>query len=166
LAADGTSSTSMIDDDFRMGVLDDSCDEKGEDDDDDKGGDDEKDKEKKKKARTTYATHNMPPPPAHEDTIHEDDKHCVHCDEVPCLLDQGLYVSITEFESGLRDADHDEQLSNKQVRYQLYRHATTWIHGYLGRGKRIELPQCVRTEILDLAPESDRSYVGFTNGDC
>lgn len=96
-----------------------------------------------------------------EEEAPADMKPCPYCGDTPCFLDQGLYESLTEFESTLRDADHDEQLANKQVRFQLYRHATNWMHGYLGKGKRIELPQCVRSEILDLAPESNGSYVGF-----
>jgi hypothetical protein len=86
---------------------------------------------------------------------------CPLCQSVPCLLRQGLYDSIVEFEESIRDGDHEGTITNKEVRFRLYRHATMWIHGFLGKGKRIELPQCVRTEILDLAPESDRVYVGF-----
>ena len=86
---------------------------------------------------------------------------CELCQNVPCILQQGLYDSIVEFEESIRDGDHDGTLTNKEVRFRLYRHATAWIHGFLGKGKRVELPQCVRTEIQDLAPESDHQYVGF-----
>jgi hypothetical protein len=86
---------------------------------------------------------------------------CPLCQSVPCLLRQGLYDSIVEFEESICDGDHEGTITNKEVRFRLYRHATMWIHGLLGKGKRIELPQCVRTEIIDLAPESDRVYIGF-----
>ena len=54
-------------------------------------------------------------------------------------------------------------LSNKQIRFILYRFATNWIHGFLlvGKGKRKQLPICVRGEILDFAPQDDHVYVGF-----
>jgi hypothetical protein len=86
---------------------------------------------------------------------------CKFCQNTPCLLEQGLYDSITEFEETLQDGNHDGTLTNKMIRFQLYRHATAWMHGFLGKSRRIEIPQCVRTEILDLAPESDGNYVGF-----
>jgi hypothetical protein len=35
------------------------------------------------------------------------------------------------------------------------------MHGYLSKRRRLEIPQCVRTEILDIAPESNGDYVGF-----
>jgi hypothetical protein len=89
---------------------------------------------------------------------------CPYCDETPCFLYQGLYESITELEEKLREADYEDKLTNKQIRYQLYRHATAFIHGFLGKGKRMEIPKCVRGEILDLAPESDGKYVGFKDG--
>jgi hypothetical protein len=90
---------------------------------------------------------------------------CQFCQCTPCVLTQGLYDSLTDFEDSIRDGDHDGTLTNKMVRFQLYRHATMWLHGYLGKSKRIEIPQCVRTEILDLAPESDGNYVGFWAAD-
>jgi len=38
---------------------------------------------------------------------------------------------------------------------------TGWIHGFLGKGVRIEIPDCVRDEIIALTPEDDHVYVGF-----
>ena len=54
-------------------------------------------------------------------------------------------------------------LSNKQIRFILYRFATNWwICGFLvGKGKQKQLPICVRGEILDFAPKVDHVYVGF-----
>jgi hypothetical protein len=86
---------------------------------------------------------------------------CDLCQNVPCLLRQGLYDSITEYEDQSRQTDSDETLTNKEVWFKLYWHAITWMHGYLGKQRQIEIPQCVRTEILDLAPESSGSYISF-----
>ena len=90
---------------------------------------------------------------------------CKYCQNTPCVLEQGLYDSMTEFEESLRDLDHDGKLLNKEVRFQLYRHVTAWMHGFLGKGRRVEIPQCVRGEILDMAPESDGKYTGFRNAE-
>lgn len=84
---------------------------------------------------------------------------CPHCHFVPCLLDTGLYQVIVDYESELRG--DDSSLTNKEVRFYLYRHVTNWMHGYLGKGKRIKIPTCVRGEILDIAPEPSHEYVGF-----
>ena len=105
---------------------------------------------------------NLPSSPNNDNsTTPEEEVGCPLCYSTPCLLRQGLYDSITEYEDEIRQSDADETLTNKQMRFKLYRHATTWMHGFLGKRRRIEIPQCVRTEILDLAPESNGAYVGF-----
>jgi hypothetical protein len=83
---------------------------------------------------------------------------CKFCDAFPCVLDQGLYTSLNmEYDDRLRDTC----LTNGQIRFYLYRHASSWIHGYLGKGIRRELPQCVRDLIRSLSPDPDGNYVGF-----
>ena len=86
---------------------------------------------------------------------------CSHCQHSPCLLFQGLYLEMVERYESLVDSDVSTEFNNKQIRFILYRFATNWIHGFLGKGKRIKLPVCVRGEILDLAPQADHVYVGF-----
>jgi hypothetical protein len=86
---------------------------------------------------------------------------CKYCEQTPCWLEQGLYDRMVELEEIIRDEAIDQKLNNKQIRFQLYREATTFIHGHLGKGRRIELPCCVRGEILDLAPAPDGQYTGF-----
>lgn len=71
---------------------------------------------------------------------------------------------MVEHEEGLHDSNGETNMTNKQIRFSLYRMATAWIHGFLGKGVRIELPVCVRGEILDMAPESDHVYTGFVEG--
>ena len=68
---------------------------------------------------------------------------------------------LVEAEEVVRDHDIEKKLSNKQVRYALYRGSIEFIHGHLGKGRRIELPICVRGEILDIAPDPDHEYTGF-----
>ncbi len=86
---------------------------------------------------------------------------CPHCERTPCLLYQGLYTLLVEQEEDIYDSNGDTHMTNKQIRFYLYRVATNWIHGVLGKGVRIELPVCVRGEILDMAPEADHVYTGF-----
>ena len=78
---------------------------------------------------------------------------CPHCLNSPCLLDQGLYRSIVDhYKAGLVEDDGETRFASKEIRFCLYHHATAWINGFLGRGTRIQLPVCVRGEMLDLAP--------------
>lgn len=79
-------------------------------------------------------------------------------------MQQGLYRSIVEMEESLRTDEEDgpDVLTNREIRFRLYRHATAWIHGFLGKGKRIKLPLCVSAEIVDIAPkDAGDSYTGF-----
>jgi len=90
-----------------------------------------------------------------------DVRECRHCEHAPCLLLQGLYLEVAERAETLQNDEACAHLTNKQIRFILYRLATNWIHGFLGKGNRIKLPVCVRGEILDIAPEPDHVYVGF-----
>jgi hypothetical protein len=85
--------------------------------------------------------------------------HCRYCGFEPCRLDTGLYQVIVDYEANLHYSN--VSLTNKKVRYHLYRHVTNWIHGYLGKGTCIEIPTCVRGEILNLAPDLNHKYVSF-----
>ena len=88
---------------------------------------------------------------------------CKYCRFRPCIMaDGGLYACLLEFFQDFCESDYEaKNLTEKQVRFKLYRHATFMIHGYLGKGVRIELPKCVRGEIMDLIPAPDGKYVGF-----
>lgn len=102
----------------------------------------------------------MPAPPAAEDEL----SRCQYCFNTPCLLSQGLYQSLIDLEDSIRMDEEDGSvvLTNEQIRFRLYWHATSWIHGFLGKGKRIKLPQCIQGEIRDLAPKTPRTtYTGF-----
>jgi hypothetical protein len=96
-------------------------------------------------------------------TPNEQSRLCKYCQNEPCLLEDGLYDIIVEYADELRE--NDATLNNKEIRFQLYRRATNWIHGYLGRQNRVELPKCVRGEIVDIAPDPNQSYVGFQAAD-
>ena len=86
---------------------------------------------------------------------------CHLCQVTPCLLDQGLYEALEKEYEYVMECDTENVITNKEVHFKLYRTATRWIHGYLGRGNRRQLPACVVGEIKDLASEAGGAYTGF-----
>jgi hypothetical protein len=88
---------------------------------------------------------------------------CRWCRRRPCIMADGVfYDCLLEYFQDFVEPEYEaKNLTEKEVRFRLYRHATSLIHGYLGKGVRIELPQCVRGDILDLIPAPDGKYVGF-----
>ena len=56
----------------------------------------------------------------------------------------------------------EEELTNAQRRFQSYMNWTTLQHGVLGKGNRIPIPNCVKTEIEKWFPRDNGDYgVGF-----
>jgi hypothetical protein len=88
---------------------------------------------------------------------------CRWCRRRPCIMaDGGFYACLLEYFQDYVEPEYEaKNLTDKEVRFRLYRHATSMIHGYLGKGVRIELPKCVLGEILDLIPAPDGKYTGF-----
>ena len=74
---------------------------------------------------------------------------CHLCQVTPCLLDQGLYQALEKEYEYLMECDTENVITKKEVRFKLYRMATRWIHGFLGRSNHRELPACVIREIKD-----------------
>jgi hypothetical protein len=101
-------------------------------------------------------------PPTKKTKPDDEDAPCIYCNYTPCILDQGLYDLLSE--GGLlRDDDEDDiKYLKKQIRYDMYRKASHFIYGSLGKGNRKKLPHCVVAEIHDFAPEDDvKKYVGY-----
>lgn len=60
-------------------------------------------------------------------------------------------------------ADHAKKISdenNSEVRKKLYRFYVTQKWGYLGKGVRVRIPDCVREEVRKIAPDSEGKYMG------
>jgi hypothetical protein len=75
---------------------------------------------------------------------------CKYCQNVPCLLEDGLYELIVQYEEELRE--NDSTLTNKEISFYLYCDASRWIHGYLGKRNCITLSVFeVRSLILPLS---------------
>ena len=86
---------------------------------------------------------------------------CDYCEVAPCLMEQGLYEVLEKEHDYVHECDTEQALTNKEVRFKLYRTAMHWIHSYLGHGNRQELPLCVQGEIMDLAHEAGGKYTGY-----
>jgi hypothetical protein len=89
---------------------------------------------------------------------------------IPCLSCQGLEEETCPWdELGQEILDHGQEMVDSgstppQVRFNLYRLATSMIHGYLGRSNRKELPACVEDSIKEAFPNSaigEGGLVGF-----
>ena len=56
----------------------------------------------------------------------------------------------------------DENLTNAERRFQCYKHWTRVHHGVLGKGNRIPIPKCVKSEIETWFPrDNGDDGVGF-----
>ena len=84
---------------------------------------------------------------------------CDHCNQSPCVLveNQEQFQGLLELYTSYSD------MSNRQRRFKMYQEMTRLIHGgYLGKGNRKQLPQCVTDRIQDAFPNNlKEEYVGF-----
>jgi hypothetical protein len=93
-----------------------------------------------------------PPSVEHEEPP-EDAWFCPKCSDSPCWFlqwQQEIEVCVSVM---------SPDLSNKQKRYQLYRHITRRRHGMLGKGNRRPLPSCIEEGMKDLYPSE--KYTGY-----
>jgi len=94
---------------------------------------------------------------------------CNWCGESPCFLNQvvegtGGRTMYEHLFVDKGDAMVEQGIATKEIRYALYRDATTFISGYLGKGNRKQLPACVVGEIQDSFPAPQGgTYTGFKN---
>ena len=96
-----------------------------------------------------------------EETSPEGQRPCPYCQEVPCWREQGLSEVLADVMEVI-DENPDNQMTAKEIRYTLYRHAIAYMYSHLGKGNRRQIPQCILTDIHDIAPERDpKDYVGF-----
>ena len=94
-------------------------------------------------------------------------KSCKHCLQVPCYLDQvdpeldskrTLYEYLMYHGETMTGNDS----SDKEVRFELYKVASCFCNGLLGKGNRKELPKCIVGEIKDSFPAVEGTgYTGF-----
>ena len=83
-------------------------------------------------------------------------RRCYDCGEDVCILDQYW----TEF-CALADTVLEMDKSPKESRFKMYKLMSGLLHGYLGKGCRMELPVCISDAIKHQFPEPDGKYVGY-----
>jgi hypothetical protein len=68
------------------------------------------------------------------------------------------YSNITE----IGETDEVMGKTNKEIRFALYSYMSKVLHGYLGKGNRRKLPDCVTREVHDSYPKKNgETYTGF-----
>jgi hypothetical protein len=56
--------------------------------------------------------------------------------------------------------NEDPEAKNNKLRKRAYREATLLIHQYLGRGRRIKLPECIVEAVRKEFQNEDKNYYG------
>ena len=85
-----------------------------------------------------------------------EDLTCAHCSVVGCTVDSPEGREIERMVESMRD----QGISNWKIWFACYKGFTHEIHGVLGKGKQMELPQCVTDSVKDDYPVVD------DNGKC
>ena len=92
----------------------------------------------------------------------DDEEECQYCHGTPCFWTQRQH-DINPFIDMLHD---EEGITNRERRFRAYRFISRLYEGFLGRGVRRQLPQCLETEVRDCFPKRpDEDYVGFQSSD-
>jgi len=87
---------------------------------------------------------------------------CGECEQNPCdwlLLGPTIVDCIRATQS--IDAGGGCADINKQCRFKSYQMYTRAKFGYLGKGKRVQLPSCVSNGIRNNFPDPNQCYIGF-----
>jgi hypothetical protein len=90
---------------------------------------------------------------------------CNDCQQNPCdwsLFGPSIVDCIRSTISNTPSVDRYH--TNKQCRFAAYQMYTRAKLGYLGKGNRVQLPQCVSTGVRNNFPDPNNSYVGFVPG--
>lgn len=82
---------------------------------------------------------------------------CEYCYKDPCMWDT---VSATVLES-IRKKQQESNYAHNELRKIGYKTAVNKIHGVLGRGNRVQLPQCVVNGVRNEYPDCDGYYMGY-----
>jgi hypothetical protein len=92
-----------------------------------------------------------------EEVNYNEEEFCKECGRVPCIMveEEASFCAVSEMAKSMGK-------TNKEIRFMLYRHMCTVLHGYLGKHNRKELPLCVSFKIKEEFPEKNEDdYVGF-----
>jgi hypothetical protein len=88
---------------------------------------------------------------------------CHHCQQDPCdwFLHGPSVVDSVRTSHGIMPINVDRSVLNKSCRYAAYSQFAHIKFGYLGKGKRVPLPDCVVRGIRVNFPDANHFYVGF-----
>ena len=84
---------------------------------------------------------------------------CKHCHQKNCVFIQ-TKAFLEEQADILFDQNQTDPLEPNECRKKLYREFVLYHHGHQGRGKRIELPQCVLDGVRKMFPSENAEYMG------
>jgi len=90
---------------------------------------------------------------------------CNDCQQSPCdwsLFGPSIVDCVHSTISNTPSVDRYH--TNKQCRFAAYQMYTRAKLGYLGKGNRVQLPQCVTTGVRNNFPDPNNSYIGFIPG--
>ena len=101
---------------------------------------------------------------------HDDEAPCPDCNKYPCVLDDidpdlSQDQTLNQYFFTLGNERTEQSVSNKEIRYEMYRIASRVLEGMVGKGNRRKLPDCVTSAIKDAYPEASGKYVGFKTSD-
>jgi hypothetical protein len=84
---------------------------------------------------------------------------CMECSSSPCIVLQDECSNITE----IGETHEAMGKTMKDIRFTLYCYMSKVLHGYLGKGNRRKLPDCITTrEVYDSYPKKNGDvYTGF-----
>ena len=87
------------------------------------------------------------------------DELCEKCEFAPCIWEQYGVSIVAECQN---IHAHEPTVTNSQYRKTCYQKFSRCVHGYLGKGNRRELPECVLCNIREMFPnKEDEKYMGF-----
>ena len=81
---------------------------------------------------------------------------CVRCKGDPCVWEENWISMMT-----LVSIDLESDAPNNEKSRFVYRQMCRLLHGALGGGKRVKLPQCVISGVRNAYPNSEGEYMGF-----
>ena len=82
---------------------------------------------------------------------------CNHCREVSCVWED-IGDEVKDY---MRSKLDEGVVGNNVLRKHGYQKSISLIHGFLGKGNRVQLPHCVVTGIRNEYPDKKEVYQGY-----
>ena len=88
---------------------------------------------------------------------------CSHCGEQPCIwftYEDSIKETMMEWYALETSTKHCPP-TNNLTRKECYKCYIRMRYGYLGKGKRVEIPACVLARVREIYPDEKEDYMGF-----